>query len=215
MSILTAAEYRTFSGRTLAQAPDGQYDALCDAAGKAVEAYCNRQFEQVTVTEYYAGTGTRTLVLRRRPVASITEIRYDPQGYWGQAPAGFDSTTVLTQGVDYALDSNNTGIVLRITGDWPEYPRRREWFRLARDLAPNFGDVMVTYTGGYDPVPSNVKLACAQLVTRSAQLLQYGGPIEREHLGEWSYKIMEPLVGAAPELAEARTLLSKYRETPW
>jgi hypothetical protein len=214
--ILTAAEYRTLTGRSTAQAPDGQYDALCDAAGRAVEAYCKRAFEQATVVEYYCGTGTRAIALRRRPVLSVTEVRYDPKAYWGNLATSFDSTSVLAKGDDWALDTNDTGLLVRVTGDWPEYPRRREWFRLARDLAPNFGDVKVTYTGGYDPVPADVKLAAAMLVTRSAQLLQFGGPLESERLGEWSYTILNPRhPGTAPDLASVRALLAKYRESPW
>lgn len=216
MPLLTANEYRTFTGRSVAQAPDGQYDALCDAAGKAVEAYCKRRFEQATVTEYYAGNGTRALVLRRRPVLSVAEVRYDPKAFYGSVPSSFDDTTLLTAGVDYVLDPNDTGLLVRITGDWPEYPRRREWFRLARDLAPNWGDVKVTYTGGYDPVPADLKLACAQLVTRSVQLLQYGGPLQSERLGDWAYELMAPhRLAGAPDLASVRALLANYREVPW
>ncbi len=216
MALLNSNEYRAFTNISTTQLSDIQLDALCESCSKAVESYCKRSFEKTTLTDIYCGTGNRVITLKRRPVVSITSVYYDPRGYFGSDTINsFGSETLLVQGTDYCLDSRDTGFLIRITGDWPEYPRRREWFKLSRDLVPNFGDVKVTYVGGYDPVPFDVKLATAQLVTRSIQMLRYGGPLEREHLGDWSYKIMDPILGTAPDLASVRSLLAKYKEFPW
>jgi hypothetical protein len=216
MAILTADDYRTLTGLTAAQAPDVRYAALCDAASKAVETYCKRAFEKAAYVEYHAGDGTRTVKLRRRPVLSVTSVYYDRNGNFATTTGSFDATTLLTAGVDYAVDpSRDSGLLYRLNGVWPELIRRPDWEYLARERSANFGEIKVTYVGGYDPVPADVKLACAMLVTNASQQIQYGGQLEREHLGDWSYKLADRVAGMPPELSAARTLLNKYRESPW
>jgi hypothetical protein len=215
MALLTADEYRTYAGLTEAQAPDARYEALCEAAGAAVEAYCKRSFERATVTEYHTGDGTRYLKLRRRPVVSVTTVHYDRAANYGDTSGAFAADTLLEEGVDYALDPNDTGLLLRVHGTWAEARRRADPDYLARERQPTPGEIRVVYVGGYDPLPADVKLACAQLVTHTARLAQYGGRVISERLGDWSYAFAPTLLAGPAELGSARQLLARYREIPW
>lgn len=216
VAILTAEEYATFAGLP-SVTPLATYQALCEAAGQAIEDYLGRPLEKMSRTEFYSANGTKTLALRAYPVWSVTEVRYDPRAWFGGAVGAFDATTILTEGVDYTLQYTDTvsktGLLIRITGVWPEFPRRREIYKLTQDLVPQWGDVKVTYVGGYDPVPSPIKLACAQLVTRARDLVKLGAPKTGERLGDWSYQLAHALRGN-PEIGSLRQLLARYRQ-PW
>ena len=52
-------------------------DCLNNEVQPYVEAKCRQKFDQIeTVTEYYDGTGSSILVLRRRPVVSLVSLSY-------------------------------------------------------------------------------------------------------------------------------------------
>lgn len=76
---------------------------LIELANYFVETETGRQFATTERTEYYDGTGTRDLVLRQRPVQSVTNVYVDNSGYYGQAAGAFASSTVLVAGQDYAI----------------------------------------------------------------------------------------------------------------
>ena len=223
MALLTVAEYRTLSQVSADQVPDAQAQALIDAASAAVETYCNRgPLERSTRVEYYAANGTRVIPLRGRPVASVTEVRHDPNSYYGSAPGAFPASTIMTEGVDWALavrgaGDSPTSLLVRITGVWPEFPRRREWSKLTLDLVPQFGDVMVTYVAGYAPgqVPWDVRLAVSQLTSRLANKAKDGVPVGYEKLGDWAKATSETFLLGNPELGDVRQLLSKHKDVPW
>jgi len=215
MPLLTTDEYRTLTGLSEAQAPDARYDALCEAAGIAVEGFCKRRFERETITEYHTGKNTRFITLRRRPVVSITSVSYDRDGNFGVPTDSFDSTCLLEAGADYALDSRDTGLLIRVNGTWNELPVRFGSEYLSVDRAPNWGEIEVVYVGGYDPIPADLRLAVAQVVTQSARLVTVGGNLVEERLGDWSYKLDPRAVLAMPELGSVRQILARYREIPW
>src|SRR5690606_6904105 len=81
---------------------------------------------------------TRILQLPELPVRSITSIYEDAAAEFGQGPGDFNASTLLTSGVDYALELDQTGIcrtghVRRVGSVWPA----------------KAGTVKVTYVAGY------------------------------------------------------------------
>lgn len=76
--------------------------------------------------------------LQQLPVRSITELREDATGYFGQVAGSFGSNTILQQGSDYFLKTEQTGIA------WSgQLVRRAFWF------PATMGSVMVTYVAGF------------------------------------------------------------------
>lgn len=79
----------------------------------------------------------RIIQLRNTPVRSITEVREDATGYFGQEPGSFGPNTVLISGSDYFLKLDSAGI------SWSGHlVRRAFWFPMT------IGSVMVTYVAG-------------------------------------------------------------------
>lgn len=76
--------------------------------------------------------------LQQLPVRSITEVREDATGYFGQVAGSFGSNTILQQGGDYFLKTEQSGIA------WSgQLVRRAFWF------PATMGSVMVTYVAGF------------------------------------------------------------------
>ncbi len=84
-------------------------------------------------------TGDRVLAVTYTPLRTVNALYEDRMAFAGQAPDAFAPTTLLTQGVDYYLDVDETGIcrsgeLIRV-GSWPGIPRT----------------VKVNYVSGYTP----------------------------------------------------------------
>jgi hypothetical protein len=76
--------------------------------------------------------------LQQLPVRSITEVREDATGYFGQVAGSFASNTVLQPGGDYFLKTEQDGI------SWSGLlVRRAFWF------PATIGSVKVTYVAGF------------------------------------------------------------------
>jgi hypothetical protein len=220
MALLTAEEYLSFIGST--STPTVQIQMLCDAMSDSVERYIGRPIEKAQRTEYYSSNGKKSIPLRVRPVWSVDEVRWDALAYYENRPDSFDSTTVQVEGVDWALhtietptnDRNSTGLLVRIPGDWIERPRWRDRHKLYMDDQLQWGDIKVTYTAGYDPIPASIKLAVSLLVKRVQVTLQKGGNLAMEKLGDHLYKLRDTDF-KHPELSEVRSILSKFKDVPW
>jgi len=224
MALLSAEEYVVFIGGTAV--PTAQIQALCEAASDAVERYIGRPIEKAERTEYYSANGQKAIPLKVRPVWDVEEVRWDALGFFGADTVDvtrFGDDTLQVYGVDYtwskttstAGDRNNSALLIRIPGEWFERPRYRERNKLAIDNVPGQGDIRVTYTAGYDPIPASIKLATAQVVTRMKQNLERGGNLTMERLGDHKYELSEKDFTGHPELGSVRQLLSRFRDHPW
>lgn len=218
-SLLTPEEYEAFTGTTSSTT---QIAVMCEAVSKVVENFIGKELEYRERVEYYSSNGTDSIALRVRPVWEVTEVRMDSNGYYGANPDSFDDDSILDPESDYTLDitevgqPSKSGLLYRIRGKWELAFGDNNFFGLTRDYLPLQGNIKVTYTAGYDPIPSDIKMVCVQIIQRlKNHYLKYGGPLEREHLGDWSYKMADFILGAFPELGSARQTLSKYRELPW
>lgn len=177
-----------------------------------------------TYTEFYSGTGTHWLTLRQRPVpdaASVTDVRVDLAGYWGQGPNTFDSTTVLTQGTDYAVEvegfaAERVGTLYRIGTPWPA-AWTRPLNRLAAEPAPYPGPVRVVYTTGNVAPPADV-VEAGYLEASARWMARRGvGPVVSESReGRSLTMAYTPPEAAASAFvsAAAKGILSQHRRIP-
>ena len=237
MALATRADLKTLLSKTTT-AEDALFDLILAAADAAVKTYCGRDFEQATYTDYYSGTGRRELVLRQRPVVSVTNVWEDAAGFFGDNPAGaFDSTRLLTQGTDYALrrdwapqatgsvtaSQSKSGILYRIGTVWPRFTETYPpgWFGvyrvsqgyLSNEGGPALGNVKVTYVAGFASVPADVGYACLALAAWMYKTRKFGGmSVQQESLRDYAYTLAQQALGGLPEMGSTRQLLARYKE---
>jgi hypothetical protein len=140
-------------------------------------------------TEYYQGTGTTKLVLKRRPVYidPVPQVWVDTGGNYGQGPGvdgqnPYGPQTKLVWGTDFVLrmdgDIDNTsrsGILFRLKTAWP-VPSYRQPGYLSPFWGPDIGSVKITYTAGFtiDNLPSVFRAAANLLVAKLRYMFPLG-----------------------------------------
>lgn len=238
MAILTLAEFNALVPSS-AGMDSTAATIILDGVTTAVEGYCNTTFGAVaSYVEYknYPPPGSKKRIKLRYPVTGVTEVKFDPQGGYGQITDSFGTTTILTAGQDYVWDAI-TGIltILRtggnsgggwagslVSGGYFAYGQPFAYNTNIRDATP--GAVKVTYTAGWSAPPNDVKLAAAMIAGWLA-----GGALESGGRDITHYIDTSATAGAAmdalgygnsPTLGSARQLLGKYRtpliaETGW
>lgn len=227
MAIITLAEYKTFQGIT-GTSEDAKLTVMIGAVNAEIKQYCRQNFEQATYTEFYSGTGTRNIVLRKRPVQSVSEARLDQSAYYGQSPNAFAANTILTVGTDFALELDETleangqvvsraGLLVRVGTIWPEMNAQFYPGRITQEYGPSFGNVKVTYVAGYpaDAFPQDVKLAAYLMVAQTKRGAAFGGAQPTsEQISDYRYNLSFGYRQQAtlPEIGSIRQLLARYRE---
>jgi len=148
---ITVADFRARTGATLVQ-PDAALQATVAGAQASIVAFLGFDPTPGQVVEYYDGHGTPELVLGRRFVNSVSEVRVDRDGGYGAYPNSFGATSVLVAGTDYALQivgPDRAGTLVRRATVWP-FGGIRRLNALATSMMPCYGCVKVTYTHGAD-----------------------------------------------------------------
>ncbi len=159
----------------------------------------------------------------------------DAGGFYGRGAGAF-SQVPLAEGVDwvgqYAVDGTiKSGVLLRLGGGitgttmdaiWPwDWRKGTLTARHPPAWPAGIGNVKVVFHAGYgtDPaitggtLPEDLTAATCEIVAFMRRIIPLGGPLQSEHLGQYSYQLMQRLkVGDIPELGSARQILSRYRE---
>jgi hypothetical protein len=228
-SNLTADQVRT-ALRVSDAAQNEVLAQLLPMAEDAAESYCKRKFGLASHTEFPKGGG-ESFTLRERPVASTgLSVYLDVNGFFGKGTNAFASGTLLTEGVDYVLQrdqtdgSSKSGVVFRLGGGavggplaWPwafDLPRGSLTARLSPRWPGVPGCVSVTYAAGYSltTVPYDLQAAVIELCGWLYRNLRYSGPLQSEHLADYQYQLAQALHQGPLELGTTRSLLAPYRE---
>jgi len=199
MAITTISAFKTYAGIS-GTAEDAFLTQILPQVEAALAAEMGRQIESANVTEYYSGTGTNSLWLRKTPVQSITSAYQDDDAYFGTASDPFPAATLLTAGTDYALQVDQPtgggtasmgGRLFRIGGVWSRPFAARSGTLLA---APSdaIGNIKVTYVAGWSTVPTNIVLAVHLMLAQFRNQRGTGGPLQSESLDYWSATYMTP-----------------------
>jgi hypothetical protein len=149
-------------------------------------------------TEFYCGTGTQKLLLNCRPVFIDPEpvVYEDLTGVWGQEEDSF-SGDALDFGGDYGvwldttdttsgiMDRSRCGILVRKSSYW-QRPIVRQTGFLSPFVGAAYGNIKITYTGGYtlDDMPPMMRMAAIELVGRMKYLFPVAVPISSESYEE-------------------------------
>ena len=238
MALTTLPSVKCFLG-IKSNAEDSRLAAMIDMADAAIKEYLGRDIEQATYTEFYSGDGTPLLILRQRPVVSITTIHVDSAAYYGQASGAFAAATLLVAGTDYAIvfdtavggvSVSRRGIVERINTVWPLaisqgafYPAWSDQQRTGglshEPPFPRAGNIKVIYVAGYTVAtkPKDLELAENLYVSHLRRTAKFGGGSpQSESLGQYSYSLFGPSGGngGGAEMASIRQILSRHKEVP-
>jgi len=141
---------------------DAELQGFIDAATPLIENICG-PITSESVTEWHdGGAGDRSaLVLRRRPVLSVTSVTE----YLGQTPQVLAAATTPANAaaLSYSLEVA-TGTIIRRSAAGTVYP-----------FAWGEQNVQVVYTAGFGSTPANVRLAALELIRHLWQSTQQGG----------------------------------------
>jgi hypothetical protein len=147
------------------------------------ERESRRKFTSESVTEYYDGNNSSKIVLRIRPVATVTEVRLDNAGGYGRIADTFGDDTIL--GTDeYALTP--TGSLERLRGKWWPARQSNPIGLVANTERPGQGNVQVTYQGGFAEMPLDIEGAIMKLIASVRDDAPKGKAIASESLDYYS-----------------------------
>ena len=158
---------------TISDNETGFYLQLISAAEAAIKRICGRSFNYSSYTEYLDGNGLYHVMVKETPVASVTSLYLDTTGYYGQGPDAFSADKLQVAGSDYFLaidDTNgmsNAGRIGRINRAWPNslgFITHNGTPRITPMPLVTPGCIKVTYMGGYQMIPSDLKQAVFQIV---------------------------------------------------
>ena len=156
---------------------------LIDQASELVEQHCGREFAKKSRTEYHDGKGLSSLILKVRPIESITSIHDD-------LDRDFE-TADLVDADDYTFYPDS-GIVTYEEGKFQDGNR----------------NVQVIYVAGYEDVPSDLELSCNMVAATIYNWAKQGREgIASENLGGASVTYEKELL-SPPVVA----MLAKYRD---
>ena len=125
---------------------DPKLSIMIRAASQLAKTYCRRTFVDYANTdkvEYFDGDQFAVLFVDEFPIKSITSVEVASDGV---------TYTALTADEDYFVDTDVDAI--RTVDELP----------FTVGAYPSFKSVKVTYQGGYDEVPEDMKIAVMDLV---------------------------------------------------
>lgn len=240
MPIITTAYAKRFIGITGTD-EDDRLDALCNVADAAIKRATGRDLEQASYAPggtstpvrngygdsgYYNGDNSPYLILRQRPVTTLTSIYLDNSGRFGDNPDGsFDSSTLLVAGTDYVLEWDGLipgtstrcsykGVVRKLFGTWPAFWRYQVGV-INPGISDHTGNIKVTYTAGFpaSAIPPDLQYAGALLVARMRRTAEYGtGHLEYEKYEDYAYKLAPVASSMLYQVGELQHIIGKYRE---
>jgi hypothetical protein len=142
-SLVTRSEYKSYANITSTNF-DAQIDSLIPKISELIKSYCRRTFidyvNDSKIETTNGGYGP-ALNLVEYPVIAVQSVDYSED--YGQ------TYTSLEEYVDYAVDIENGQIVNILSGDWPKV----------------VNGYQISYTGGYETLPDDLKLAAFDLIT--------------------------------------------------
>jgi hypothetical protein len=173
------------------------------------------------ISEVNPTSGTITLSVPATKTQTVQlyfglSVWLDEGALFGQAVGAFPASTMLTPGIDFALDvdqpdgyTSRSGLIYCNNGPWP-MPFTYSPGRISPDLGPRKGNVLVHYTAGYASVPTDIQLACNLMIARVRKLSIYGEALtaERDEVFSYNLKSAAKLGLISPEVSSR---LARYR----
>lgn len=235
-SITNFSEYMAFLGMSgnVTTAFIRQTMQLLGAAEQALMNACGRKFTyDPAIVEYYDGWPDGGIQLRRQPVWSVEEVKYDVNGGYGQIADTFGADTILNPNLySIQLDSFN-GIPCSNSGilRYNDYNQNQEtnvnswgwsgdgsfgsayyrpWACLAANPIRAAGVLKVTYAAGFLLIPDDLKWAIFQVVRDRLQAVSKGGTFQSQSGEGYSYSL-GPFTDEEKKLLSSTMTVNNYR----
>jgi len=137
-NLCSLAELKLFVGiSTSDESLDTQLEEYINGASWLLKEETGRFLKAQAITEYHDGTGSLLIMLRHRPVNSVTTLHSDSARSFG--------ATTLIAATDYQVYTNGGYIVVTDAG-----------------LDAGAKVIKVVYNGGYSTIPYDLKMACME-----------------------------------------------------
>jgi hypothetical protein len=168
-------------------------------ATRMIEAFCglpeDHHFKQATYTnEEYDGSGSNQLILKMRPVTSITSFQ---RRNTSQNQSDWDDV----ESELYFPSDNDAGVVDLLFSE-----------------GTRWGSYRVTYVAGYDPIPADLAEACVTLASYLVENGASGTAVKRKQEGAREIEYFAPSAnGGGDSLIEQLSLddmLTRYITYP-
>lgn len=158
---------------------DDAIELLIDAASDEIESFCRRVFRrEALVDEASDGAGAPYLYVSRPPILLAAGVTVKIQ----------NGSAITVDAADLAVYDTLGKVVLK--SSVLEYGRRR-----ALSVFPaGERNILVTYTGGYLPIPAPVQLACHLAIAANWHLRKSDPSVETESAGS-SSRTRRPAMG--------------------
>lgn len=201
---------------------DAKYYVMLIAAAEAVfRRLCGRNFSYATYTEFHDAPVRGNLYLREPPITSITSIRYDSVGGFGELVNTFDASTALDSTTDYFFRKDRSDGLGWAAEIFTTRPQGWAWWGaggrviqpaglLGLQRVPVAGSFKVVYQGGFKLVPADIIFAVTTLVTQMAQRTAKGLPLQSESGMNYSYA-MASMQDEAMRLDSVQAIINGYR----
>jgi hypothetical protein len=188
--LITAAEVAA-ADPAFAELSADRQSSLVTAVSRKIERYCRRTFALASYTEYHSGTGTSLLFLKHRPVTAITSVTVN----------GVAVTNTANDA--WTLDGE-AGILTR--GDGRGDPA----FAIPWPIGTR--NIVVVLTGGFDPIPDDVKEACLAEIRYLYDTARVSGVFTQERVGDYFYSMnqMSSVDSGGIGSPGAKSLLAPY-----
>lgn len=142
MSIITNEEIFDFLQMDTEAEEKVLIETLRDMTETFVEKYIGMSLSFSNYKEYYDGNGSKSLMLNKYPVTSITEIKF----------YNWDRTTYVVQDTSYYIFYETLGEIYHIYG----FPKGKK-------------NIYVDYNAGYTDIPEDYKYVIKAIVKRLYQ----------------------------------------------
>lgn len=142
LNLITKAEYKAYVGISSTN-NDAEIDSLIPKVSAFIKNYCRRSFiDYLNDAKTEVFNGGSKFYLKEFPVDKVLSLEYSND--YGQ------NYQELVEFTDWVLDTTEAAILpINATGVFAEY----------------INGYIVTYTGGYETVPEDLKLAVMDLIT--------------------------------------------------
>jgi len=217
VAVVDATFWQQYTGQTLAGPDVAACQLWCEAVSAAIERMLwPLVVEPVTRTDILDAPPHRDLVLRHRPVRSVTWLQFNP--FADGVPSRFGPTHTLVAGEDYELvvddpgaGLSRCGIVRRLGGRVWGVTRWGSPGTLAPRLHGIRGAVRVEAAVGFLTVPEDIRAAAVTAVTLCWNRRRLGTPVTSESWNGYSASWSPQLVAtAAVQSPDVLALLRPY-----